>query len=184
MDSSTLVILTTIGVPAFVAALSWSVKRVAESIGDAKLKSADADLIRSNAKKLEAEAEKIHAEAAKAREETTGRLAAAQHERIDDLVERLHACEEKHEAAESRITALEAKLRERDSAIGALMSEVRSLHDVIASGGVPEHGRLLRASQRFLSALRADGWSPATAHTTEAVQMFETALTSAREAVG
>ena len=184
MDSSTLAILTTIGVPALVAAVAWSIRRVADALGDARVKTADAEHTRASAAKLTAEAERIRAEAARAREETTGRLATSQDERIDDLVERLHSCEAKHEAAEARITALEAKLRERDSAIGALMAEVRSLHDVIASGGVPEHGRLLRASQRFLAALRADGWSPATQHTTEAVQVFETALTSAREAVG
>lgn len=148
----------------------WITARAARIAADAAAVKGRAD-----AKVAEAQARKVEAE-------NTGRHAVSQDERIDDLVERLHACEAKHDAAERRIDALEAKLRERDAAIGALMVEVRALHQTIASGGVPEHDRLLRAATRFLAALRADGWSPATAHTQEATIGFEAALTSAREA--
>lgn len=135
MDTSTLAILTTIGVPALVAAVAYAIRALADS----RTKTADAELVRANAQKTAAEAKKLEAE-------TTGKFlvgaeadAAQVRSMVGDLRGRLDRCEKRHEDCEKRVAAVEEKCdREhavKDAQIKALFRETGELRASIESGG-------------------------------------------------
>lgn len=82
----------------------------------------------------------------------------------------------------STVEKLRKQLAERDSALGALMVELAKLHDAIASSTDPVFRRFVRASERFLAALTADGWKPSTGTERPHAEMLS-ALKEAREVV-
>lgn len=108
--------------------------------------------------KLTAEQTKLAAaQTARLQAEQTGKYAASQDERIDDLEKRLRGCEQKHSDSDTEIHRMRTQLEERASAMTALSLEVSRLRVDMMAGVV---GALLedvtRLSRALVSAFRAN----------------------------
>ncbi len=164
MEPGQIALALAAGIPTLIAAIGYSMKKHA----DAKATHASADKDRSEARKLDAETARLNAE-------TTGRFGK---DALDRIAELETTCEELRDTVDK----LRQQPAERDAAPGALTVELAKLHDSITSSTDPVFRRLVRAVERFRSALVASGWVPSVATERQTTEL-DAAMREAREVV-